>query len=247
MKIRIPLPPWAKDAWIATQSNQRTHGTQLRSSFEDEFAPSYTLSHDGDDTVSETSFERLVTYNDHTLDTLGFILAQASKRLNLPAVPYGFPIQLADMSPAECQHCIVQVQKLVDKLQEGSPDWLLAACYIRWVQACQFQICGAPPQLVAERLFSAGATVRELELHLINKEHASRGRKTIRAAAEGGRQRHAVKNARTAKIVAEMRRLREAKPHLGVQWAAEQAFRNGIGTSMEANRALWYRNNKKRK
>jgi len=72
------------------------------------------------------------------------------------------------------------------------------------------------------------------------KKNVLRGRKTLKAASKGGEIRRGKLAEDTAKRLAEMGQLMEAKRGGSISWAAEAAFRKGLGKSANANRALWY-------
>ncbi len=92
--------------------------------------------------------------------------------------------------------------------------------------------------MVADMMFKLGALVRELELVRHNKADALRGKKTVKAAKDGGNKRSANLDPGTAKRLNEMHRLIEKYPKKSRSWAAGEAARKNIGISKGANLKL---------
>lgn len=76
-------------------------------------------------------------------------------------------------------------------------------------------------------------------------QDALRGKKTIRAAKQGGEMRKQSVSPTTLKTLTEIQRLLTANANRSVTWAAQTAHKNGYGKSPDANRKLWYRNKSK--
>lgn len=75
----------------------------------------------------------------------------------------------------------------------------------------------------------------------MGETHTKRGVSTLNAARAGSAGRRGALADDTRQRLDEMERLLTEKPDKGVSWAAETAFKKGIGNSTVANRALWYR------
>lgn len=211
--------------------------------FSDEFAPSYSIAKAERPETSVTKRTRPSFYNDHVIETLELALKMAFD-IGAPEIPYAFPLQFNFISREQSNAALSCVGDLVENEKEGSPNWLALVCYLNWVLACSNHSEGAPANITAERMFIAGATARELELVLLNRDNAVRGRKTKNAAKSGGEQRRGKFEPRTTEILLEMKRL--LTQVTSVSRAAELSARRGFGTSQKANRALWYRHNKRK-
>lgn len=75
--------------------------------------------------------------------------------------------------------------------------------------------------------------------------HVFRGIKVLKGASDGGSLRRDQNSEDTELILAKMKVLIEAERPQTVQSAAAVVFRNGKGSSVGANRALWYRHRTK--
>jgi hypothetical protein len=243
--MKIKPPPWFLEAMKITQTNHRRTQGDLHIVFDDDFAPSYSIA----DTESPEIFNsrtRPAFYNDHVDDSLELAISAACN-LGLPHIFYAFPLEFAHLDEAAHAECMSKAGDIAESLVEGSPEWLAVVCYINWVQACFMNSQRCPPVIIADFMVRAGATARELELALLNRDHAERGRKIIRAASEGGKSRGKDLKPQTRVVLAEMSRLLKERPSLSAQRAAELASKNKIGTSAQANRAIWQRNKVKDK
>jgi hypothetical protein len=90
-----------------------------------------------------------------------------------------------------------------------------------------------------QQAMSIGVRYTEWEWRAKYRRNIVRGAKNLKASQQGGAIRAGVLDEETRRIIAEMRRLR-AEGHT-IKGAAEAAARRGVGTSGPANRAAWYR------
>lgn len=238
-------PHWFLEALHIAQNHHRDEQGDLQVNFDDDFAPSYSIA-DTDNPEIFNKRTRPAFYNDHVDDSLEIAISKAS-HLGLPQIPFFFPLQFTHISESDIAECMSKAGDIAKILDEGSPEWLAVVCYINWAQACFTHSDGGPTTLAADYMFRAGATARELELALLNRDHAVRGRKTIRAASKGGKNRATVLKSQTRAVLAKMSKLLKENPSLGAKRAAELAYKNNIGTSAQANRAIWQRNKAKGK
>jgi hypothetical protein len=236
-------PHWFLEALKITQNHHRDDQGDLHVNFDDDFAPSYSIA-DTDNPEVFNKRTRPLFYNDHVDDSLEVAISKAS-HLGLPRIPFFFPLQFTHITESDFAECMSKAGDISEMLDEGSPEWLAVVCYINWAQACFTHSDGGSTSLVADLMVRAGATARELELALLNREHAVRGRKTIRAASEGGKQRRRKFSPDTQKVLNEMQRL-IGDGH-SVARAADLARSKGMGQSKTANQRLWYRHKGKPK
>ena len=213
--------------------------------YDDEFAPSSaTLSID-DPNHLETKEARLLMYNKHLLGegkrigTLGEVMLEAEKLgcLNFPPPTPPFWIE---MSEDECSRAIASCVDVLQDVEEHSEEWLILNCYLNAVIATQYASKG---ERVEELTILIGATLRELELVRRNKRDALRGKTTLRAAAKGGMMQNAQVTDQTVQVIEYMAKKR--KEGASVSDAARWAFRANLGSSAKANRAAWYRSQRK--
>ena len=109
----------------------------------------------------------------------------------------------------------------------------------------------SPDEQEALREFAADVAINALRAGYFShaaesksiQAHAVRGKTTLASAAAGGRSRARETNSKSKKILKRMRELVKEGGH-SVSRAAEIAHKEGQGTSANANRQLWKRNNK---
>lgn len=77
------------------------------------------------------------------------------------------------------------------------------------------------------------------------EQHALRGKKNLRSAQAGGRARSATAKGKNDAVIAEMSKLMDKG--LSMSAAASIASKNGLGTSMDANRKTYQRHGPKKK
>lgn len=75
----------------------------------------------------------------------------------------------------------------------------------------------------------------------LGETHTKRGISTLRASKAGSEGRRNALAPDTQQRLREMENLLTQNPKKGVSWAADIAFKRGIGKSSCANRALYYR------
>ena len=243
--MKIKPPSWLLESMKLTEGALRERVSGLDIVFDSEFAPSHSIAYvDGQKTeIAITAKTRPVMYNHHVLDNLQDAINICVK-LGLPWLLCGSPLQFEQISESDLKAIMPKAGDLAETLSEGGPEWLAVVCYMNWVLACHHATIESPAFAVAHHVFLAGATARELELALLNREHAARGRITVAAAKAGGEIRSAEFEPRTRAVLAEMERL--VGNGKSIALAAELTAKRGIGASTAANRALWYRSTKKK-
>ncbi len=237
------LPPsWLLEAMKLTEGALRERVSGLDIVFDSEFAPSHSIAYvDGQKTeIAINARTRPVLYNHHVLDNLQDAINICVK-LGLPWLLCGLPLQFEQISERDLKVIMPKAGDLAETLSEGGPEWLAVVCYMNWVLACHLSTIESPAYAVAHHVFLAGATARELELAILNREHAARGRKTVESADKGAQATRAITRLRTDPRYEEMKRL---VPKHGVLNAARLLAKRRMG-SASANKGLWYRRQKK--
>lgn len=232
---------WIADALQVTEWNGRDPREKPAIHFDDDFAASHAhLSAELSELVSGAA--RLPFYNDQCVDTLESAIRFAV-HLGCPKIPYSFPIEINLLNNDAYLSVAAAVKEIGAQLSEGSFEWLCIVAYLNWARACHLSAISAPPSVVAEAMFLAGATAREIELSQRNRLDARRGKSTLRAAQKGGRMQNAQVLPQTLKLIAYMQKRIEggATVSEAARWAAQAK----IGRSFKANRAAWYRYQKK--
>ena len=100
---------------------------------------------------------------------------------------------------------------------------------------------GRMPEVDLTRIFNIAARVTEWDWRGKYKSHIVRGKGTLKAARSGGEGRRGKFEADTMERLSKMEWHIMQRPGMGIRWAAEQTFKNGLGASAVANRKLWYR------
>lgn len=216
--------------------------------YDDEFAPSSaTLSID-DPAPLETKGGRLLMYNHHLIGegqragTLEQVMLEAEE-LGCPRFPPPVPLLWIRTSEEECHRAATRCAQLVQNVEEHSEEWLVLNCYMNAVFATDAANKGTSVAMTGEYMFLLGATLRELELVRRNKRDALRGKTTLRAAAKGGKMQNAQVSQQTLNLVAYM--AKRIEDGASVSDAARWAFQANLGSSVKANRAVWYRSQRK--
>jgi len=247
----------------AESANEHHSGFEkVTMTFVDEFAPSVAKFSTTAPAATDSALARHFFYNQQIHVTLANAIERAVE-LGFPRVDYNFSLGFVPVSSENFRMVSQFGHSICPTLGEGSEDWLCVQCYLRWIGACWTFTEGptTPPeptdmtssmtetqiafrnrsmefQCVADAMLLLGAAIRELELHRLNRKDALRGKKTVRSAKEGAAARRGALAPDTESRLREMARL---VPKHGVKGAAEALFRKNIGTSANANRALWNR------
>ena len=237
---------WWQEKIEKFQAEGRSRTTDTGLYFDDDFSPSHSMAKGEAPEKWANARTRPVFHNNHLFDFLGFAIEVAQDLRASPLV-YGFPIKFTGICSADYETALQRAALIAEKLPAESPEWLAVTCYIQWLNACYCATIDGPVQEIAKWMFLAGATSRELELSIINRSHASRGRKVIKAASVGGDIRAAKQKSETRKVLDEMSKLLKERPNLSATSAAKIVYDRKIGTSPSANRAIWQRNKAKSK
>lgn len=216
--------------------------------YDDEFAPSSATLSVNDPAHVENKGGRLLMYNRHLLGEgknigeLERVMLEA-EQLGCLHFPPPFPPFFIETSEAYCHQAIGSCGRIAEDYEEHSEEWLILNCYLNAVIATEYASKGATGGVVGESMFLLGAALRELELVRRNKRDALRGKTTLRAASKGGEMQNAQVSQQTLDLVAYM----AAKIESGasVSDAARWAFQAKLGSSVKANRAVWYRSRRK--
>ncbi len=240
--MKIKPPSWLLEAMKLTESALRERVSGLDIIFDSEFAPSHSIVYvDGQKTeIAITARTRPVVYNHHVLDNLQYAINICVK-LGLPWLLCGSPLQFEQISESDLKAIMPKAGDLAETLSEGGPEWLAVVCYMNWVLACHLSTIESPAYAVAHHVFLAGATARELELAILNREHAARGRKTVKDGVVGAGLTNKEKRKDTQP---RLEKMKELVPKHGVENAARLLAVRGMG-SFAANKALWYRQQNK--
>lgn len=234
----------------------------LRLSFPDEFAPSSAQAYSSNPDAASNPSARHLFYNQHLYDFLGNAINEAIK-LGLPPIDFGFPLTFAKVDKAALSRIYAIANGLSDFIPEGSASWLCIQLYIRYALVCndltepierkvqplpgenpdsvKFRQKGLDTLLPISQAFFLGAAARELELAVLNKKDALRGKKTARSAKAGGEAKKAATGPDSQQRVEAMRSLVEAGQSVN-NAARLTAIR--VGGTPEANKALWKRRKK---
>lgn len=234
--------------------------------FLDPFSPSRAEFHSNYGTEShQNPVARHLFYNQQLYDSL-YIAIDRAVELGMPRIDLGFPLTFAFVSKDSLNFIFRTAMSLNRIPAEGSHDWLCIQCYIRWATACNHlaepaelpksqtsvlpeqermaEFRGRALQIVAvsSELFFLGAAVRELEISLINRRDALRGKGTVAAARKGGMARGGAFSVNTQEILDEMKERIERGQ--SITNAAANVSRGGKGTP-GGNRQLWTRHSKR--
>lgn len=230
--------------------------SDLRLQFLDEFAPSHAQAFSSDPQALSNPAARHLFYNQHLYELL-ITAVDGAINLGLPHIYIGFPLTFDRVTDETFSVILRTANALSPFLQEGSPSWLCVQIYLRHAQICNqldnpiwrqvtplpgeceedlaFRQRGCDAMLLINFAFFLGAATRELELAMLNRADAIRGKKTKRAAKAGGDMRKNKTLPETDARRAEMLRLTEAGHTVA---NAARLTRKTVGGSVEANRAL---------
>ncbi len=165
--------------------------------------------------------------------------------MGCPRLMLMLPLQWTAVSDEFAAKALAIADALAERFEETSPEWLVLVCYARAVALCMEVSAGTDPA-ASRHLLVLGATLRQIELTLINKNLAQ----TERAQMKGrltGRDVAVAAAARKAEPILVKIEGYKAKGH-SITNAARLTFDNDrLGTSAEANRTLWNSYRRKRK
>jgi hypothetical protein len=233
---------------------------KIEMSFADPFAPSHAdfYSNGGD---SQNPASRHLFYNQQLYNTL-FVAIDRAIELGFPPIDQGFPLSFAFVTDESIRHIFQCANAICPTVPEASYDWLCIQCYVRWANTCYFvtvpskvplsndskdyeseersgaRARGLAALMVSSESFFLGAAIRELELSIINRCDALRGKKTLKSAQNGGEARRNSRSGQTTLVLTTMARL-IGDGHT-VSNAARLAAKE-IGGNSEAHRKLWHR------
>jgi hypothetical protein len=180
----------------------------------------------------------------------------------LEAKVIGEPLSDPEIWAAQYESLTAELTALVDlpEVTEGDPVLSRRAHAERALEALrlvnktiEFRIgLYEPDEQDALREFAADVAINALRAGYFSyaaesksiQAHAVRGKKTVAGASVGGRERARETELKTEEILKRMRELTEGN-NLSVSRAAEIAYKNGLGTSANANRQLWKRSKEK--
>lgn len=230
--------------------------TDVRLTFDDEFSPSAAQAFSSDPDALNNPSARHLFYNQHLYDLLPIVIGKAVA-LGLPPFDVGFPVSFAMVDTEGLRRIFGIANGLAPSLREGSIDWLCVQCYVRYAILCNalteptdrkvepipgdsaeraaFQQRCVDALMPVSTAFFLGASLRELELSMLNRTDALRGKKTKRAAKVGGEVRKGMTSPETDARRAQMERL-ISEGH-SVANAARLTAKS-FGGTFEANRAL---------
>lgn len=254
-------PPESSTLPFSASNEEKPKFEKMVLTYPDPFSPSRaefsTTDPQGINSVSRHFF-----YNSQISETLSMALNWAVE-LGLPKIDYKFGLGFAFITKETFRYIAGFAHRICPGLVEGSPDWLAVQCYLRWVVAChsitepttlsnedEKQLLLMPEQsafrqremtaiAISQSMFFLGAAVRELELNVLNRTDALRGKKTVRSSKSGGEARREAIKGRTEEILVKMAELIDQGQT--TSRAATLAFKGGFGTSHSGNVKLWSR------
>jgi hypothetical protein len=233
---------------LIASNSERSHGegvdgfSHASVNFGDEFAPSSTSMLASMPEVLENKGSRLLFYNAHLTETITSYLEIAFD-LGCPRVFWGPPLLTPTVNDETYEKALAHVSQLAQEIPEHSPLWLILSIYLNWTLACHLLSSGSYVSIALENVLLAGAAARELELAVLNRDDAARGRKVKSSARRGGHERSQDWSAARLQVLASMQ-LYIGKGHT-VANAARLTHKDGIGKSAEANRKVYNRHNDK--
>jgi hypothetical protein len=231
--------------------------------FQDEFSPSHAEAYTSDPDAMNNPAARHIFYNQQLNGLLAEAILKAVE-LGFAPLDFGFPLTFPPIRGSELGEMFRLANGLSAYLPEGSMLWLCVQCYIRHALLCNVlteperrginQLPGEPDECFAIRqrgadsmavinsAFYLGAAIRELELALLNKKDALRGKKVVRSASAGGAARKSALGPDTEDRLAFMERL-WAEGHSIANAARLTAAR--VGGDFASNKKLWNRHKRK--
>lgn len=227
---------------------ERSHGegvdgfSHASVNFRDDFAPSSTSMLASKPEVLENKGSRLLFYNAHLTETIASYL-EIAFALGCPRVFWGYGLMTPNISEETWEQALASVSQLAEGIPEHSPLWLVLSTYVHWMLACRILSAESYVSIALEHVLLAGAAARELELDVLNRADAARGRKVKANASRGGRERSLNQSEERRQIIASM--MLYIKRGRTVSNAARLTHRDGIGSSPDANRKAYERHGPK--
>lgn len=237
--------------------------TDVRMTFDDEFAPSHAQAYSTDPNAMSNPSARHIFYNQQLFDQLGMAIAQAI-RLGFPTIDFGFPLTFPAVSKKTLSDIFARANSYSEYVAEGSLVWLSIQCYIRHALLCnaltdpitrviepnpgesiesvEFRQRGLDAMIAIDHGFFLGAAVRELELAVLNRNDALRGKKIVKSARVGGEARKRAVGPDT------LQRLTAMTDYIAAGHSIANAARHTatkVGGSFETNKKLWARHHNK--
>lgn len=230
--------------------------TEVRLTFDDEFSPSAAQAFTTDPNAVNNPAARHIFYNQQLYDLLPGAI-EAAVEMGLPPLDVGFPLTFARLSEDALKHLFGNLNCLSSSVSEGGTEWLCIQCYVQYALLCHsvtvptdrrveahpgepqesvaFRQRGLDAVMTSSHAFFLGAALRDLELSLLNKDDALRGKKTKREPRAGGGTRRKVTLPETEARRAEMLRLIKAGQTIA---NAARLTARTVGGTFESNRAL---------
>lgn len=237
--------------------------TEVKLQFQDEFSPSYAEAYTTDPEGMNNPAARHIFYNQQLKAFLDTALSKAVT-LGFARLDFGFPLIFPKVSKDDLAQMFRLANGISQFVPESSPAWLCVQCYIRHAILCNaltepsdncinplpgeaadslaFRQRGADAMMAVDAAFHLGAAVRELELALLNKTDALRGKKVAKSARNGGEARRDALGPDTEARIASMERL-VAEGHTIAN--AARLTTTKVGGDFSANRKLWTRHKRK--
>lgn len=230
----------------------------------DAFAPSYASYYTTSDDTQSPLANHLF-YNQQLYDTM-YVAMDEAISAGLPPIDHNFPLQYAVVSDDALRFIFSAADVTLQRHPRGSFTWLCVQVYIRWALLChslsdsaaakpaQSPEVGENPertimrQRAMERMmgmdhaFFLGAALRELELTVLNRKDAIRGKVTVESARAGGNARKGKMDKETQERMTAMKGFVESG-HSIANSARLVAAR--VGGTMHSNKKLWERAIKK--
>ncbi|MDP3264029.1 MAG: hypothetical protein U1E06_16065 [Tabrizicola sp.] len=236
---------------------------EVRFAYLDQFAPSSAKAFTTDADGLSNPSARHIFYNQQLYGLLCDAITEAVT-LGLPPIDLNFPLTFARVSKGALKYIFGIANGLSQSIGEGSFGWLCIQCYIQYALLCNdlteplnrqvealpgedqdsiaFRQRGLESIMVSSHAFFLGAAVRELELALLNKKDALRGKRTIKAARAGAEGR---KNSTAPDTEARLSKMRELVAKNSSVANAARLTANSVGGTVASNRKLWGRHAKK--
>lgn len=207
--------------------------------FHDRFAPSHTELLAPQDFEADTTGVRLLFYNRHlTIERLPWVL-KLCEALGCPTVEPSCGVHTPEIDSNFAKLAIGKAGRLADELPETSFVWSALKAYIHYINV--FWLLTEENEqiaLILDEMFLVGAACREIELSLLNRRDALRGKGTLASTRRGGQVRaseHAPKRAQILNLMRDRVARNESIAHAARQVAKE------LGMNSGAVRSTYYR------
>jgi hypothetical protein len=237
--------------------------TEVKLQFQDEFSPSYAEAYTSDPDGMNNPAARHIFYNQQLKALLDTALSKAVA-LGFARLDFGFPLTYPKVSKNDLAQMFRHANGLSQYIPESSPAWLCIQSYVRHALLCNaltepsdsrinplpgeapdshaFRQRGTDAMMAVDAAFHLGAAVRELELTLLNKTDALRGKKVVKSAKSGGEARRDAFGPDTEDRLASMERLVSDGHSIA---NAARLTAEKVGGEFAANKKLWARHKRK--